>query len=62
MIVETLKECLNRKGRIKLIDYDQKISEILRQKILDDQGNPQLKEKIIDLITKYENEAQTIAS
>lgn len=57
MIIEAMKECLNRKGRIKLSDYDIRVSEVLRSKILSDYGNPQLKEKIIDLITKYENEA-----
>eukprot|EP00347_Sterkiella_histriomuscorum_P019130 403342832 len=56
MIIEALGECLNRKGRIKLSEYDFKVSEILRQKILADHGNPKLKEKIIDLITKYETE------
>jgi hypothetical protein len=59
MIVEALKECLNRKGRFKLNDYDIRVSEILRQKILEDHGNPKLKEKIIDLITKYENESSS---
>ncbi|CDW79604.1 UNKNOWN [Stylonychia lemnae] len=56
-ISETLKECLNRKGKMKLIDYDYKINEVLRQKILDDHGNPMLKEKVLDLMTRYERES-----
>lgn len=30
MIIEALKESLNRKGRYKAIDYDIKVSEVLR--------------------------------
>lgn len=42
---------------MKLIDYDYKIQEVLRQKILDDHGNPMLKEKVLDLMNKYEKES-----
>lgn len=45
---------------MKLIDYDRTVGESLRQKILEDMGNPTFKEKVLDLITKYENDAITM--
>lgn len=40
---------------MKLIDFDTKVCDSLRVKILNDQGNPHLKEKVLDLINKIEN-------
>ena len=52
-----MNSCLSRKAKLKLADYDMRICEELRSKILSDFGHPQIKEKALDLITKLEKES-----
>lgn len=61
-ITDTLRECLNRKGKMKLVDYDRQVCETLRSRILTDMGNPLLKEKVLDLINKMEKGEQVLES
>jgi len=54
MITATLKECLGRKSRFKLIEFDLKVCEELRQDILKDNGVPEIREKVLNLINEIE--------
>ena len=42
-------------------EYDLGVCEILREKILIDHGNPSIKEKVLDLLTKLERESREMA-
>ena len=51
---------MNRKARAKLMEYDMKMCEFMRQDILSDYGDPTLKEKILDIISKIEKDMPAI--
>jgi hypothetical protein len=56
-ITDTISQCINRKSKLKLGEYDLQVCAVLREKILTDYGNPTIKEKVLDLITKLEKES-----
>ncbi len=45
---------------MKLVEFDFKMCENMRQQILSDFGNPTLKEKVLDLIAQLEKDQAVI--
>lgn len=59
-ITDTVKECLTSKGKHILGVVDSFICNEFRQKVLNDVGNPNLKQKCYDLIDKLKLEADLL--
>ena len=61
-ITDTLASCMNRKAKQKLGEYDLQVCDVLREKIMSDFGNPQIREKVLDMISKLERESKSMIS
>ena len=57
---ETLMECLDKKAKVRFTEMNLIMSEALREDIIKDNGQPKLKLKALDLITKLRVEAKVL--
>jgi len=59
-IAETVGEVVTEEQRAKFIDISKNMVKVLRRDIMDDQGNSNLKKKVLDLITNLRLEEQLL--
>ena len=55
-ISETLNQCLDRKAKAKLVEYDKKVCMDLRDTIFHDAGSPSIQTKLQDIFTELSSQ------
>lgn len=60
-ITETIRECLNKKGKYLLGIVDNLICKQLREKVFTDIGNPMLQERCLEVIRRLQLDADILS-
>ena len=61
-ICETMIECIDKKYKMRFVDINTTMCDVLRQEIMQDTGHSKLKQKTLDLISKLRVEANVLNS
>ena len=59
-ICESMVECIDKKHKMKFLEINSTMCDMLRQEIMQDTGHSKLKAKTLDLITKLRLEANVL--